>query len=139
MMQLLNAFSAEQQAIAIYEAQVFWRPGAGGSVFREILAEEREHRLSIDPYFDHKLTKALITPFNIITGWFLGTLLSIIPRKICYMIHIWAETEAAKTYEATENKIRAIAPPLLRDALSHAAIQERGHADRFTTLLGQEK
>jgi rubrerythrin len=139
MMQLFSAFSAEQQAIAIYEAQVFWRRGPSGELFREILAEELEHRLGIEPYFDHRFVKLVITPFNLVAGWLLGTLLSVMPRKICYWIHVWAETEAAKTYEDTAVKIKMIAPQRLLDSLAHAAVQERSHATRFARLLEQRK
>jgi rubrerythrin len=136
MKQLLNAFSAEQQAIAIYEAQVFWRPGPSGRLFRDVLNEERQHRHGIEPYLNDRLLKLLVTPFNVLAGWLLGTLLSLLPRKVCYQIHVWAEKEAAKTYEQTALQVANIAPKPLLEALHHAAMQEREHAARFAALLG---
>ena len=135
MWQLLNAFSAEQQAIAIYEAQVFWRPKSNDAVFREVLVEEREHRLGIEPFLGLKAVVFLVSPFNNLMGWAFGTLLSLLPRKICYKVHVWAEEEAAKTYEQTLNNLPSGAPPELRDAVAHAAEQEREHARRFEALL----
>lgn len=135
MWQLLNAFSAEQQAIAIYEAQVFWRPRDSGAVFREVLAEERAHRLSIEPFMGTQAVVLMISPFNILMGWIFGSFLSLLPRKICYRLHVWAEEEAAKTYEQTAKKIPLSAPSRLREALDHAAHQEHEHASRFRALL----
>lgn len=135
MWQLLNAFSGEQQAIAIYEAQVFWRPRASGSVFREVLAEERAHRLSIEPFMGTQAVVLMMSPFNVLIGWIFGSFLSLLPRKICYEIHVWAEEEAAKTYEQTAKKIPPSAPLPLREALAHAAHQEREHASRFRILV----
>jgi rubrerythrin len=135
MWQLLNAFSAEQQAIAIYEAQVFWRPRASGAVFREVLAEEHVHRLSIEPFMGTQAVVLMMSPFNVLIGWIFGSFLSLLPRKICYEIHVWAEEEAAKTYEQTAKKIPLSAPLQLREALAHAAHQEREHASRFRDLL----
>jgi len=135
MWQLLNAFSAEQQAIAIYEAQVFWRPRDSGAVFREVLAEERAHRLSIEPFMGIQAVVFFMSPFNILMGWVFGTFLSLLPRKLCYRVHVWAEEEAAKTYEQTAKKIPIDAPSQLREALVHAAHQEHEHASRFRDLL----
>jgi rubrerythrin len=137
MMQLLNAFSAEQQAIAIYEAQVFWRQGSSGAIFRKILKEERDHRLGIEPYFNHPWVKGVISPFNILAGWVLGTVLSILPRRWCYEIHVWAETQAAETYENTAQSLPIGAPQVLRDVLAHAAKQEHEHARQFSLLVKQ--
>ena len=136
MWQLLNAFSAEQQAIAIYEAQVFWLPRESGAVFRDVLAEERAHRLSIEPFMGIQTVVLMISPFNILMGWVFGSVLSLLPRKVCYRIHVWAEEEAAKTYEQTAKKIPPSAPSRLREALIHAAHQEHEHASRFRALLG---
>ena len=139
MWQLLNAFFAEQQAIAIYEAQVFWRPGESGLVFREILAEERAHRLSLEPFLgEHKSMKILVMllrPFNVLAGWGFGSVLSMLPRKICYRAHVWAEEDAAKTYDDTAKKIPLDAPRTLHESLIHAATQERTHARIFEDLL----
>ena len=139
MWQLFNAFSAEQQAIAIYSAQVFWRPGGGNPIFREVLAEEKVHRLHIEPFVDSVVAlKALVlfmTPFNMLMGWVFGTLLSLLPRKLCYRVHVWAEESAAKTYKEAAKKIPIDAPQKLRDVLAHAALQELAHARRFEALL----
>ena len=139
MWQLLNAFSAEQQAIALYEAQVFWRPGESSSLFRQVLAEERAHRLSIEEFLGRttsiKIVTTMITPINILMGWVFGCVLSILPRKLCYRIHVWAEEEAAKTYDQTAKLIPSDSPPHLRAALVHASAQERLHARLFEALL----
>jgi rubrerythrin len=139
MWQLLNVFSAEQQAIAIYEAQVFWRRGPSSEIFRDVLAEERSHRLSIETFMGLnkglKWVVFLMTPFNMMMGWVFGSMLSVFPRKLCYRVHVWAEEEAAKTYEETAKKIPRDAPSGLQEALVHAARQEHQHARRFEVLL----
>ena len=132
---LNEVINAEQQAIAIYEAQVFWRPGNSGSIFREILAEERIHNQSIRPFAQHQTKTLTFRPLNILVGWLFGTLLSILPRKMCYQIHVWAENNAAKTYEKAAKKITQDVSPELFSALTHAALQEHQHAERFRTKL----
>lgn len=135
MLKLINAYSAEQQAIAIYKAQTFWRPGASGQIFREILAEELCHQESMASFMQSPGLVLLVTPINLIAGWMLGSVLSLLPRALCYRIHVWAEREAAKTYEVTLAGLASSDPKSLRDALSHAAKQEHDHARRFETLL----
>ncbi len=135
MLKLINAYSAEQQAIAIYKAQTFWRPGASGQIFREILAEELSHQESMASFMNSPGLVLLMTPFNVIAGWMLGSVLSILPRPLCYRIHVWTEREAAKTYKVTLAGLGSSDPKSLRDALSHAAKQEHEHASRFETLL----
>jgi len=114
---------------------VFWRPGASGAVFREVLAEERAHRLNIEPFLGTQAVVFLMSPFNILMGWIFGSFLSLLPRKLCYRVHVWAEEEAAKTYENTAKKIPGDAPSRLREALAQAAQQEYEHARRFENLL----
>jgi rubrerythrin len=128
---LLGALNAEQQAIAIYEAQVFWRPRSVDPIFREILAEERLHSLNIEPFVKLSFASFLIRPFNVLFGWLFGTLLSMLPRKICYRIHVWAERDAAKTYEKAAGQTSKVEMPALYVALTHAARQEYEHAERF--------
>ncbi len=135
MLKLINAYSAEQQAIAIYKAQTFWRPGASGRIFREILAEELSHQESMASFMNSPGLVLLMTPFNFIAGWMLGSVLSMLPRPLCYRIHVWAEREAAKTYEVTLASLGSGDQKSLRDALSHAAKQEHEHANRFEILL----
>jgi rubrerythrin len=132
---LFGALYAEQQAIAIYEAQVFWRSRSDELIFREILAEERLHSLSIEPFVKLNFASFLIRPFNILFGWLFGTLLSMLPRKLCYRIHVWAEKDAAKTYEDAARKTSKDEAPALYDALTHAARQEYQHAERFQKKL----
>ncbi len=135
MRHLFGALYAEQQAIAIYEAQLFWRSKSIDPIFREILAEERLHNLSIEPFVKFNIVSILMRPLNILFGWLFGTLLSLLPRKICYWIHVWAERDAAKTYEEAARKTSKIDAPALYEALMHAAQQEYQHAERFRKKL----
>jgi rubrerythrin len=135
LIKMLEVVSAEQQAIAIYEAQVFWRPGQSGQVFREILEEERHHDFSIRPYVNMPILVFLITPFNKIGGWLFGTFLSILPRKLCYMVHVMAEKDAARTYEKAVRYTSEGEKPALFEALTQAALQEHQHAETFRSLL----
>ena len=135
MLKLLNAYSAEQQAIAIYKAEVFWRPSKSASIFREVLAEELEHQQSVSPYINSWFLVSLLTPFNYFFGCLLGSFLSILPRKVCYQIHVWAEVEAAKTYEQTLHSLGDEASDDLIKALRTAIAQEYSHAERFRHLI----
>ncbi len=135
MRHLFGALYAEQQAIAIYEAQVFWRPRSSDLIFREILAEERLHNLSIEPFVKLNVVSIMIRPFNVLFGWLFGTLLSLLPRKLCYRIHVWAEKDAAKTYEDAARRTSKIEAPALYEALIYAAQQEYQHAERFRKKL----
>ena len=135
MLKLINAYSAEQQAIAIYKAQILWRSGPSGQVFREILAEELSHQCSMANFMNTPILVLLIAPFNFIAGWMLGSFLSILPRTLCCRIHVWAEHEAAKTYETTLAGLGADDPKTLKVVIAHAAEQEHEHARRFEDLL----
>lgn len=135
MLKLINAYSAEQQAIAIYSAEVFWCPGESGNLFREVLAEELSHQQSVRPFITAWFLVMLITPFNYFFGWLLGSLLSLLPRLLCYRIHVWAEVEAAKTYENTLRNLGQGAHHDLIDALRTAVSQEYAHAERFRKLM----
>ncbi|MEI6832368.1 MAG: demethoxyubiquinone hydroxylase family protein [bacterium] len=135
MLKLINAYSAEQQAIAIYKAQTFWRPGASGQIFRDVLAEELSHQDSMAQFMNSPILVLLMTPFNFIAGWMLGSFLSILPRPLCFRIHVWAEHEAAKTYETTLAGLGTDDPKALKEALALAAEQEHEHARRFEVLL----
>lgn len=125
------ANSAEEQAIAIYEAEMFWRPE---KIFAEILAEERDHLRSIS--FE---ANGLFSISNRLAGWVLGSALSILPRSICYRVHIWAELEAAKVYENAHKALKALdlsaEQQKLLPALLAAQCQEEEHSLRFQNHL----
>jgi demethoxyubiquinone hydroxylase (CLK1/Coq7/Cat5 family) len=135
LLKIFEVVVAEQQAIAIYEAQVFWRRRESGQVFRAILEEERHHDFSIRPFVNLPILVFLITPFNKIGGWLFGTLLSILPRRICYTVHVMAEKDAAHKYEKAVRCTSEAENPALFEALTQAALQEHQHAEMFRTLL----
>ncbi len=136
MINLWNAYFAEQQAIAIYRAEVFWRRGTSGNIFREILAEEEGHCLLMEPFLGNTWLKRVAKPLNVAVGWAIGCLLSILPRRLCYRAHVWAEVQAAKTYRETLEGFTLDVPPALRKAMILAEQQELGHAKKFSDLLG---
>lgn len=128
---LRAAARAEEQAIGIYEAEVFWR---GERVFSEILQEEIAHKSSLSSF-----SPGPARAFDRWSGRLLGSLLSLLPRRICYRLHEWAEAEAARIYEAAlerchGNDLNSAHLSELQKALSHAAKQEWEHSRRFRDM-----
>ena len=123
---LSKAAAAEEQAIAIYQAEVFWRPE---QIFKEILLEEIQHRehlpVSLFPLFSW-LQRG--------SGWILGSIFCLLPRALCYQAHVWAEREAAKIYLDCYNALKSqdfSEKEEILASLQEAEAQERAHAQRF--------
>lgn len=137
---LQRALSTEEQAIAIYEAEVFWRGVGPRGIFREVLEEERNHHSELVPFLGQGHRQASF--WNRLAGWLVGSVLSLLPRKICYKLHVLAEEAAAGVYEEASRDLKAIEKGLssapnweaLYLALGSAAAQEKGHAERFRAL-----
>jgi demethoxyubiquinone hydroxylase (CLK1/Coq7/Cat5 family) len=149
--------AAEQQAIAIYSAEVFWRGGGPDSPLKQTLEEEESHdrHLSGDPEARQALPTALESYLNRGMGWAVGSFLALLPDRWLYSVHVWAELQAAQIYSRGAGALEAYwADPAYRPAMEKAwqpkeflalvaqmrsaARQEEGHAERFRRL-GRKK
>jgi demethoxyubiquinone hydroxylase (CLK1/Coq7/Cat5 family) len=129
-----RARTSEIQAIAIYEAEVFWiRRPLRRAILLEILHEERTHEDDLRPW--GPLGQVSLS-LNRSAGWVIGSVLSILPWKWMCRVQAWAERAAAQIYSdalsevlsATDDRSRIRA---LEDRLAHARDQELVHASRF--------
>jgi hypothetical protein len=133
---LQNCLVAEEQAIAIYQAECLllaWTPVTSGrratlALCRRILKEEKEHRSLIREHLEGSIVLEARLTLARFGGYLLGLLLSALPSRLSWRIHSWAEREAAQIYGA------AAAHPLsdgLAGTLRHAENQELEHARAF--------
>jgi rubrerythrin len=125
---------SEIQAIAIYEAEVFWiRASERKEVLERILAEEKHHDAGMAAYSD---VSPLLAFLSKIAGWLLGSVLAGLPWSWMCRVQAAAEREAAKIYRGAAAEIRRIEPshPGLIHELEQAETQEEGHAREFDTL-----
>ncbi len=127
---------AEAQAIAIYEAEIYWRGPGEENVFAEILAEEQNHAHSLSAFSEDRAGR-----IEQISGWILGSLFCLLPRRLCFLLHAWAEQEAQKIYLLTHAKLLKDEKSLnskrlaeLLELLKEAAAQEKQHSERFRKL-----
>ena len=140
---LKNAWLAEVQAIAIYEAECRVLQASLWTAHRkttlrlceEILTEEKSHSASLRPFVESGTTLELEATVSRWGGTCLGALLSILPAKLSWRVHDWAEIQASEIYHLAESKISPEAPSALRMVLREAVAQERTHAERFRSLL----
>lgn len=127
---------AETQAIAIYEAELFFiRREDRRSLLREILCEEREH----DEAMESQVPLGAFTlAVNRLAGWILGSFLACLPWRWMCRVQDWAEGQAAEIYEKAAIDAKAIgAPESLVGAIITAGIQERDHAAQFRRRVSE--
>ncbi len=125
------AWIAEIQAIAIYEAEVFWCRSEGlKSELIRILNEERSHAGVMNEWVTDR---PWARKWNRLAGWVLGSFLSTIPDPYFSRIQSWAENQASEIYEgASLNAAQdQLSNPRLFAVLKHASEQEREHAQFF--------
>jgi rubrerythrin len=134
-----RARASEIQAIAIYEAEVFWirRPERREPLL-DILREERAHDLGLRPWSE---SGRFSDGLNRLAGWILGTILAGLPWPTLCRVQAWAEEEAARIYARALAELRLIrefpVDSALLECLAHARDQEREHASRFRALVGK--
>lgn len=137
---LYSAWSAEIQAIAIYEAEVFWcrHPEKRTELIR-ILNEERHHRDQMQAWVQDR---RIVRKINQIAGWILGSSLVWIPEPYFSKIQSWAEWQASEIYKkaASDLERSGVGDASVREQLIEAANQEAEHArffaDRARRLKG---
>jgi len=98
----IKTIISEDQAIGIYEAELFWKRRPN-DVFQEILSEEIKHEEELMGFIQSRgwsLTRAqnFLMTLNRLSGWIIGTALSTLPRRLCFFFHYLAEKQAANGY-----------------------------------------
>ena len=110
---IIKTLSSENQAIGIYEAEVYWKKYPQDT-FNIILSDEKDHFCKMEQYLkDNAWTYSTFNRLGIslyqFSGWVIGTILSLLPRKLCFYLHTIAEKKAAREYgsiveELSKNK-----------------------------------
>ena len=95
----IKTIISEDQAIGIYEAELFWKRRPK-DVFQVILSEEIKHEEELMEFIQSRgwnLTRVqnLLMTLNRLSGWIIGTALSVLPRRLCFFFHYLAEKQAA--------------------------------------------
>jgi rubrerythrin len=98
----IKIITSEDQAIGIYQAELFWKRRPR-DVFKTILKDEIKHEEQLLNFLYSRgwrftLMQKSIMNFNRYSGWFIGTLLSVLPRRLCFFFHYMAEKQAANGY-----------------------------------------
>ena len=141
----INLMISEDQAIGIYEAEVFLNISPK-DIFRKILLEEISHERELIIIIDEmnwKLSghQVLLLKLNRILGWGIGILLSIIPKRLCFIFHQTGEIKAAndyiklKSFIDQHNNFESFSSAKVKTILDKIIENEKLHSDTFRTLL----
>ena len=139
---------SEDQAIGIYEAEVFLK-GKPKDVFHKFLADEILHekeliRIINEMNWNFSYYQRLLLKINRLLGWIIGVSLSITPRRACFFIHHLGEKKAAEDYDGLRHFIdQNINNPLfkssqIKDRLDKIIESEKLHAETFKSLLDKK-
>lgn len=138
---LRRAWSAERQAIAIYEAEIFILRIFRSSfleVYREILREEREHSVAVANLLIADRPNRIIVAADFLSGWSVGILLAFLPTRWNFWAHVLAEQQAALVYLAARKSLLSSGMHVRSEAalqLAQQARQEFNHSRLFAKLL----
>ena len=141
----INLMISEDQAIGIYEAELFLNISPK-DIFRKILLEEISHEKELIRIIDEmnwKLSghQVLLLKLNRILGWGIGILLSIIPKRLCFIFHQTGEIKAAndyiklKSFIDQHNNFESFSSAKVKIILDKIIENEKLHSDTFRTLL----
>jgi demethoxyubiquinone hydroxylase (CLK1/Coq7/Cat5 family) len=124
---IIRALISENQAIGIYQAEVFWKKYPQ-ETFRVILKDESNHFHELNKYlvknaWTYSSWNQLKIYLYLISGWFIGTFLSFLPRKTCFHFHMVAEKKAANEYK------------MLMENLNKITGKDWKQSDQFNGLL----
>lgn len=134
---LRAALAAERQAIGIYESQVQQfqkRKRSDCQIYEEILKEEKQHRSELED----ALEEAEPSVLDKFAGHSFGLLLSVLPKRWNYRMHVWAEREAAKAYFLAWKELQKFSGlefSRLKKMLWQQTKQELSHRRRFQLAL----
>ena len=100
---IIKTLLSENQAIGIYEAEVYWKKYPQ-EAFSIILRDEKDHFCKMEEYLkDNAWNYSSFNKLEVylyqFSGWIIGTILSLLPRKLCFYFHAVAENKAAVEYE----------------------------------------
>ena len=79
--------------------------------------------------------------FNRYSGWFIGSLLSTLPRRLCFFFHYMAEKQAANGYNdlmiSIENiqDIKWVNPSSIKIKIQKIIDNEKLHSEIFRALI----
>ena len=143
----INLMISEDQAIGIYEAELFLNISPK-DIFRNILLEEISHERELIRIIDEmnwKLSghQVLLLKLNRILGWGIGILLSIIPKRLCFIFHQTGEIKAAndyiklKSFIDQHNNFESFSSAKVKTILDKIIENEKLHSDTFRTLLAK--
>jgi demethoxyubiquinone hydroxylase (CLK1/Coq7/Cat5 family) len=109
---IIKTLFSENQAIGIYQAEVFWKKYPQ-ETFRIILKDENDHfhkmnKYLVDNAWAYTNWAQLAIYLYLLSGWIIGTFLSFLPRKTCFHFHMIAEKKAANEYKMLMEKINKI-------------------------------
>ena len=141
----INLMISEDQAIGIYEAELFLNISPK-DIFRNILLEEISHERELIRIIDEmnwKLSghQVLLLKLNRILGWGIGILLSIIPKRLCFIFHQTGEIKAAndyiklKSFIDQHNYFESFSSTKVKTIFDKIIENEKLHSDTFRTLL----
>ena len=144
----INLMISEDQAIGIYEAEVFLNISPK-DIFRKILLEEISHERELIRIIDEmnwKLSghQVLLLKLNRILGWGIGILLSIIPKRLCFIFHQTGEIKAAndyiklKSFIDQHNNFESFSSAKVKTILDKIIENEKLHSDTFRTLSANQ-
>ena len=141
----INLMISEDQAIAIYEAELFLNISPK-DIFLKILLDEKSHEQELIKFIDEmnwnlSTYQILLIKINRLFGWGIGFLMSIIPRRLCFIFHQAGELKAANGYAKLKssidqhNNFEPFSSKKIKDILDKIIENEKLHSDTFKTLL----
>ena len=143
----INLLISEDQAIGIYEAELFLNISPK-DIFRNILLEEISHENELIKIIDElhwNLSSYQIFKLKInrLFGWSMGILMSIIPKRLCFIFHQDGEIKAAKGYAKLKssidqyNNFESFPSTKIKNILDKIIESEKLHSDTFKALLAK--
>ena len=136
---------SEDQAIAIYEAEIFLNISPK-DIFLKILLDEKSHEKELIKFIDEmnwnlSSYQILLLKINRLIGWGIGILMSIIPERLCFNFHQAGELKAAKGYSKLKssidqyNNFESISSTKIKNILDKIIESEKLHSETFKALL----
>ena len=143
----INLMISEDQAIAIYEAELFLNISPK-DIFLKILLDEKSHEKELIKFIDEmnwnlSNYQILLLRINRLFGWGIGILMSIIPKRLCFIFHQAGELKAAKGYSKLKssidqyNNFESFSSTKIKDILDKIIESEKLHSDTFKALLAK--
>ena len=144
----INLMISEDQAIGIYEAELFFNLSPK-DIFRKILLEEISHKrelikIIVEMNWNLSSYQILQLKLNRLFGWGIGILMSIIPKRLCFIFHQTGEIKAANDYIKLKsfidhhNNFESFSSTKVKIILDKIIENEKLHSDTFRTLSANQ-